>query len=78
MGKWVRETGQKFMHFLNSEKKEKVKTSWFFCRQLFCDFGEEFEVLDRDGEPPVSAMIQHISKVMPSVHLSTPYPFMPS
>ncbi|KAM6980088.1 ubiquitin-like modifier-activating enzyme 1 [Aplochiton taeniatus] len=32
------------------------------CGQLFCDFGEEFEVLDSNGETPVSAMIDHISK----------------
>uniref|UniRef100_A0A8D3DPY7 E1 ubiquitin-activating enzyme n=1 Tax=Scophthalmus maximus TaxID=52904 RepID=A0A8D3DPY7_SCOMX len=34
------------------------------CGQLFCDFGEEFEVLDQDGETPVSAMIYSISKVI--------------
>lgn len=35
--------------------------------QLFCDFGKTFEVLDRDGETPVSAMIEHISKANPGV-----------
>uniref|UniRef100_A0A8C4IID3 E1 ubiquitin-activating enzyme n=1 Tax=Dicentrarchus labrax TaxID=13489 RepID=A0A8C4IID3_DICLA len=39
------------------------------CGQLFCDFGEEFEVLDRDGEAPESATIQSISKVI-TFHLS--------
>uniref|UniRef100_A0A3Q1EVW6 E1 ubiquitin-activating enzyme n=1 Tax=Acanthochromis polyacanthus TaxID=80966 RepID=A0A3Q1EVW6_9TELE len=32
------------------------------CGQLFCDFGKEFEVLDQDGEMPVSVMVQHVSK----------------
>uniref|UniRef100_UPI0037E71DDB ubiquitin-like modifier-activating enzyme 1 n=1 Tax=Semicossyphus pulcher TaxID=241346 RepID=UPI0037E71DDB len=41
------------------------------CGQLFCDFGEEFEVLDQDGEVPVSAMIQSISKGNPGVVLCT-------
>uniref|UniRef100_A0A4W6CZ22 Ubiquitin-like modifier activating enzyme 7 n=1 Tax=Lates calcarifer TaxID=8187 RepID=A0A4W6CZ22_LATCA len=36
------------------------------CGQLFCDFGEAFEVLDQNGEMPASAMIQNISKVMTS------------
>lgn len=48
----------------NNAQKKEVKTLWLFCSQLFCDFGEEFEVLDRDGEMPVSAMIQSITKVM--------------
>ncbi|XP_044066939.1 ubiquitin-like modifier-activating enzyme 1 [Siniperca chuatsi] len=39
------------------------------CGQLFCDFGEEFEVLDQDGEMPASAMIQSISKDNPGVVL---------
>uniref|UniRef100_A0A3Q2QZ93 E1 ubiquitin-activating enzyme n=1 Tax=Fundulus heteroclitus TaxID=8078 RepID=A0A3Q2QZ93_FUNHE len=33
------------------------------CGQLFCDFGEEFEVLDRDGEMPATLMIDRITKV---------------
>ncbi|XP_041743474.1 ubiquitin-like modifier-activating enzyme 1 isoform X2 [Coregonus clupeaformis] len=37
------------------------------CGQLFCDFGEEFEVLDTDGETPGSAMIDHITKADPGV-----------
>lgn len=37
------------------------------CGQLFCDFGEEFEVLDQDGEAPITAMIQSISKGDPGV-----------
>ncbi|XP_051270143.1 ubiquitin-like modifier-activating enzyme 1 [Dicentrarchus labrax] len=41
------------------------------CGQLFCDFGEEFEVLDRDGEAPESATIQSISKADPGVVLCT-------
>ncbi|XP_071751291.2 ubiquitin-like modifier-activating enzyme 1 [Centroberyx gerrardi] len=37
------------------------------CGQLFCDFGEAFEVLDSDGETPVSAMIDYITKANPGV-----------
>ncbi|KAM8757171.1 ubiquitin-like modifier-activating enzyme 1 isoform 2-T2 [Acanthopagrus schlegelii] len=39
------------------------------CGQLFCDFGEEFEVLDKDGETPTSAMIQGITQDNPGVVL---------
>lgn len=41
------------------------------CGQLFCDFGDQFEVLDTDGEMPVSAMIQNISKGNPGVVVCT-------
>nr|XP_046239442.1 ubiquitin-like modifier-activating enzyme 1 isoform X2 [Scatophagus argus] len=41
------------------------------CGQLFCDFGEEFEVLDRDGETPRSAIIQTVTKENPGVVLCT-------
>ncbi|XP_062271382.1 ubiquitin-like modifier-activating enzyme 1 [Scomber scombrus] len=37
------------------------------CGQLFCDFGDEFEVLDTDGETPASAMIQSITKGNPGI-----------
>ncbi|XP_032405028.1 LOW QUALITY PROTEIN: ubiquitin-like modifier-activating enzyme 1 [Xiphophorus hellerii] len=37
------------------------------CGQLFCDFGEQFEVLDRDGEMPASLMIDRITKDNPGV-----------
>ncbi|XP_054883482.1 ubiquitin-like modifier-activating enzyme 1 [Poeciliopsis prolifica] len=37
------------------------------CGQLFCDFGEQFEVLDRDGEMPTSLMIDRITKDNPGV-----------
>lgn len=37
------------------------------CGQLFCDFGEKFEVLDRDGEMPVSLMIDRVTKDNPGV-----------
>lgn len=54
--------------YLMHKRKTCIKESlWFFCSQLFCDFGKEFEVLDRDGENPVSAMVQKISKVTHSV-----------
>uniref|UniRef100_A0A8C7XNC9 E1 ubiquitin-activating enzyme n=1 Tax=Oryzias sinensis TaxID=183150 RepID=A0A8C7XNC9_9TELE len=35
------------------------------CGQLFCDFGEKFEVLERDGEMPASLMIERITKENP-------------
>lgn len=41
------------------------------CGQLFCDFGEEFEVLDQDGEAPVSATIQSISQGDPGMVFCT-------
>lgn len=41
-----------------------VWTYLLIYSQLFCDFGEEFEVLDSDGEMPVSTMIQSITKVI--------------
>ncbi|XP_010731086.3 ubiquitin-like modifier-activating enzyme 1 [Larimichthys crocea] len=41
------------------------------CGQLFCDFGEEFEVLDRDGEAPRSVIIQSITKANPGVVICT-------
>ncbi|XP_061113280.1 ubiquitin-like modifier-activating enzyme 1 [Conger conger] len=37
------------------------------CGQLFCDFGEEFEVLDSDGETPMCSMLAHISKGNPGI-----------
>lgn len=37
------------------------------CGQLFCDFGEAFEVLDQDGEAPETALIQKISQGNPGV-----------
>ncbi|TRY66816.1 hypothetical protein DNTS_004768 [Danionella cerebrum] len=41
------------------------------CGQLFCDFGESFEVRDANGETPVSAMIAQISKENPGVVICT-------
>ncbi|MGH0187867.1 UNVERIFIED_CONTAM: hypothetical protein FKN15_026850 [Acipenser sinensis] len=35
--------------------------------QLFCDFGDKFQVTDPDGEQPLSAMVVHISKGNPGV-----------
>lgn len=68
---WVSErdglSNYDWMYSIMHERRKKVTTSWFICSQLFCDFGDEFEVLDRDGETPVSAMIQGISKVQTSV-----------
>ncbi|XP_072238105.1 ubiquitin-like modifier-activating enzyme 1 [Leuresthes tenuis] len=41
------------------------------CGQLFCDFGEEFEVLDKDGEMPASAMVERITKENPGFVVCT-------
>lgn len=41
------------------------------CGQLFCDFGDAFEVLDRNGATPASALIQRISKGNPGVVICT-------
>ncbi|KAM9758223.1 ubiquitin-like modifier-activating enzyme 1 [Menidia menidia] len=41
------------------------------CGQLFCDFGETFEVLDRDGEVPASMMIERITKDNPGFVVCT-------
>ncbi|KAG8007735.1 Ubiquitin-like modifier-activating enzyme 1 [Nibea albiflora] len=41
------------------------------CGQLFCDFGEELEVLDWDGEEPGSVIIQTITKANPGVVICT-------
>ncbi|XP_041946570.1 ubiquitin-like modifier-activating enzyme 1 [Alosa sapidissima] len=35
------------------------------CGQLFCDFGEEFRVIDSDGETPLTALIDSITKGNP-------------
>jgi len=32
-------------------------------RQIFCDFGENFTVVDATGEPPLQYMIASISQV---------------
>ncbi|XP_041836926.1 ubiquitin-like modifier-activating enzyme 1 [Melanotaenia boesemani] len=41
------------------------------CGQLFCDFGEKFEVLDRDGEMPATIMIERITKENPGLVVCT-------
>ena len=37
----------------------------FYCanREIFCDFGKDFVVVDNDGETPVSCMISAITQV---------------
>lgn len=35
--------------------------------QVFCDFGENFKIVDTNGESPVSAMVASVSKDMESV-----------
>uniref|UniRef100_A0A8C9SEE6 E1 ubiquitin-activating enzyme n=1 Tax=Scleropages formosus TaxID=113540 RepID=A0A8C9SEE6_SCLFO len=37
------------------------------CGQIFCDFGEQFEVADWNGVPPVFATIDHISRGNPGI-----------
>ena len=32
-------------------------------REIFCDFGKDFVVVDNDGETPVSCMISAITQV---------------
>lgn len=44
-----------------------VKTFWLIFSQLFCDFGENFEVLDPNEEAPASAIIESISQVSPHI-----------
>jgi hypothetical protein len=34
-----------------------------FCRQIFCDFGEEFQVLDTNGENPSTQIVTEITHV---------------
>jgi hypothetical protein len=34
-----------------------------FDRQIFCDFGEEFKVLDTTGENPLTQIVTEISRV---------------
>ncbi len=36
---------------------------FIFVRQIFCDFGEEFEVLDTNGENPTMQIVTEISHV---------------
>ena len=37
---------------------------YFFFRQIFCDFGKDFVVIDNDGETPVSCMISAVTQVI--------------
>ncbi|XP_029005446.1 ubiquitin-like modifier-activating enzyme 1 [Betta splendens] len=39
------------------------------CGQLFCDFGEEYEVSDRDGEAPATAAVHGVTQDNPGVVL---------
>ncbi|XP_033822683.1 ubiquitin-like modifier-activating enzyme 1 [Periophthalmus magnuspinnatus] len=48
------------IHFIVADTKG-------LCGQLFCDFGEAFEVLDQDGEMPESVLIQKVSQGNPGV-----------
>ncbi len=36
---------------------------FYLNRQIFCDFGENFEVLDTNGENPLTQIITEISHV---------------
>ncbi|KAM9813902.1 ubiquitin-like modifier-activating enzyme 1 [Neosynchiropus ocellatus] len=37
------------------------------CGQLFCDFGEDFVVVDPDGQPPASVLVESITQDDPGV-----------
>lgn len=37
-------------------------TLFLFNRQIFCDFGDEFEVLDTNGENPITQIVTGISQ----------------
>lgn len=42
--------------------------------QIFCDFGDNFEVVDTNGETPVSAMVAGITKeVIQQADITTNY-----
>ena len=47
--------------FLSSDNLQHFDI--FYCRQIFCDFGEKFLVSDVTGEQPLSVMISAITKV---------------
>lgn len=38
------------------------------CSRLFCDFGDEFEVLDTTGEEPKEIFISNITQVRDNSH----------
>lgn len=40
-----------------------VNEAIFIYRQIFCDFGEDFKVVDTNGEQPTSNMISAVTKV---------------
>lgn len=40
----------------------------FYFSQIFCDFGENFTVVDTNGEQPISNMISSVSKVTQILH----------
>lgn len=42
-----------------------------FFRQVFCDFGKDFVVVDNDGETPVSCMISAVTQVNTSYYNQT-------
>lgn len=50
--------------YLGKRNENQMKESLrFFDRQIFCDFGDEFEVLDKDGENPITHIVTGISQV---------------
>jgi ubiquitin-activating enzyme E1 len=42
-------------------KKTKCKAKLFTFRKIFCDFGKQFEVVDVNGQNPLSTMICSIT-----------------
>lgn len=52
--------------YLGKREKWKICHERLFYlsnRQIFCDFGDEFEVLDKDGENPITHIVTGISRV---------------
>ena len=51
-----------------SEKRPLALTRTFYStrhpfRQIFCDFGQDFQVIDTNGEAPLTQIVTEISRV---------------
>ena len=49
------------------ERLYRKLTCFSLCRQIFCDFGENFAISDTTGEQPISVIISAVSKETKSV-----------
>ncbi|XP_053724431.1 ubiquitin-like modifier-activating enzyme 1 isoform X1 [Synchiropus splendidus] len=59
---------KRFGEFCHSHRiKFIVADTRGLCGQLFCDFGEDFLVVDPDGQPPASVLVQGITQDDPGV-----------